>query len=132
MLAEFSERPLEQIFPRCVACEPNARERVEIGNLLEVDVRVRGIESGHWPIGGAERANSECKPGVAAVKLRSGVGDLKEVARPVQRSEERREPIVVNGCNLTREIAGEVVAPSEEMEHTGKVAVAAELPLFLR
>src|SRR5262245_17412401 len=132
MLAELSERPLEQVSAGGIAGKTHAGKLVEIGNLPEIDVVVRRVKPGDGPIRHAERLNAECKTRVAAVQPRSGVRHLEEIPRPVQRAKERWKAIVVDGCDLAREIPGEIVPAFEQVEYTREVAVAAQLPVFFR
>src|SRR5690349_15554679 len=132
MLAELAEGPLEEIFTGRAAREADAGERIEIRDLCQIDVRVRSVEPRDRAIRRAERPDSEVETSVAAVEPRSGLRDFEEAPRPMQRSKERWEPILVDRCKLAREVTREVVAAFEKMKHTGEIAVAAQLPVLVR
>ena len=69
VLAEFPERPFEDVSAGRAASEAYAGKFIEIRHAREIDIGVRRVESRRRPVRRTERADAEGKAGVAAVQF---------------------------------------------------------------
>ena len=131
MFAESSHRPLEEIAAGGTPREAQSSEAVEVGQLRDVEIRVRRVESAGRLRGYAERCNGKRERRVSTGELRTSVGHLEELSIPMERPVERGEPIVVEAGNLRVEISDQIVTAAIEMKGAREVAVATERPRFV-
>jgi hypothetical protein len=133
MLAEAAHGPLEQVVAAGASAHAQSRQPVKVGESREIDVGIRHLEAAGRPDALLpERRDGERELRVAARERRTGVRHLEEPRRPVKRSVQGGEAIVVEPRHLGGELASEIVTALEEMERPVEAAVAAERPILAR